>query len=278
MALFDWLSPAKKKAKPEPMSSGLSRMESTRPVAPAKRAAAHGEPAPGTPANRKHERMARRELLYGVVRECMANAGVVSAAYKFKVLSLDPRGRQFLVMIDLSREFAGDSLRLAEIEAMVAQSAKVRYDIMVSAVYWRTNEHVAVGLAGGRQQPLGATSRPAPLNSQPAALESQPGALESNPAPLEAAARATPRFDPLNPDEVEAFKKALAAGVSASKALAATAAEAAQPGNSGAKSFDGAAKQGPQSYTLLTGFEDTELPEADARAPALSATQYGDLR
>jgi hypothetical protein len=284
MALFDWLSPAKKKAKPEPVSSGLSRMESTRPVAPSKRGAAHNEPAQGTPANRKHERMARRELLYGVVRECMANAGVVSAAYKFKVLSLDPRGRQFLVMVDLSRDFAGDSLRLAEIEAMVAQSAKVRYDILVSAVYWRTNEHVAVGLAGGRQQPLGVTSRPAPLTSppaplasQPAALESQPGALDSYPAPLQAAARAAPRFDPLNADEVEAFKKALAAGVNTPTAVIATR-PAAPGGNGKAKAPDAAGKHGPQNYTLLTGFEDTELPESDVRAPALSATQYGDLR
>ena len=31
-----------------------------------------------------------------------------------------------------------------------------------------------------------------------------------------------------------------------------------------------------QSYTLLTGFEDTEMPES-AAVPALSATQYGDL-
>ena len=30
------------------------------------------------------------------------------------------------------------------------------------------------------------------------------------------------------------------------------------------------------SYTLLTGFEDTELPES-AASPALSKTQYGDL-
>jgi hypothetical protein len=298
MALFDWLSPAKRKsAKPEtqPVSSGLSRMEPTRPVTPGKRGApVHHEPAPGTPANRKHERMARRELLYGVVRECMANAGVVSASYKFKVLSLDARGRQFLVMVDLSREYSGDTTRLAEIEAMVAQAAKVRHDIMVTAVYWRANDHVAVGLAGGRPQPLGASSRPAPLNSAPAPLVSSPAPLVSQPVPLAAqvpqskprpqpvvsqpaplqAARGGQRYEPLDADEVAAFKKALAAGVSGAEALAA--AQAHAPASS-AKSFDGNVKHGPQSYTLLTGFEDTELPDTE-RAPALSATQYGDLR
>jgi hypothetical protein len=46
-----------------------------------------------------------------------------------------------------------------------------------------------------------------------------------------------------------------------------------------AKAFDGSAKRGPQSYTLLTGFEDTELPDAiDRRTPPiLSGTQYGDV-
>jgi hypothetical protein len=32
----------------------------------------------------------------------------------------------------------------------------------------------------------------------------------------------------------------------------------------------------PHSYTLLTGFEDTEMAES-ASSPALSSTQYGDL-
>ena len=32
-----------------------------------------------------------------------------------------------------------------------------------------------------------------------------------------------------------------------------------------------------RSYTLLTGYEDTEMVDPDARAPALSTTQYGDL-
>ena len=35
-------------------------------------------------------------------------------------------------------------------------------------------------------------------------------------------------------------------------------------------------KSGPRSYALLTGFEDTEMPES-ASSPALSSTQYGDL-
>src|SRR5438105_11544561 len=120
MSLFSWLFPANKPAKAHAVSSGLSRMEPTRP--------AH-RPPPGRehpagnaqPANRKGERMARRELLYVVVREAMVRAGVLSASYKFKVLSLDGRGRQFLVMIDLARDYGAETSRLAEIEALIAQ-------------------------------------------------------------------------------------------------------------------------------------------------------------
>ena len=142
MSLFSWMFTGRKPAMP-PESSGLSRMEATRP---AKRSADRDAALNNAqPANRKGERMARRELLYAVVRDAMTRAGVLSASYKFKVLSLDARGRQFLVMVDLARNHGGETARLAEIEALIAQGAKARYDIMVSAVYWRMNEHVAVG-------------------------------------------------------------------------------------------------------------------------------------
>jgi hypothetical protein len=268
MSLFSWLFPAQKPAKALADSSGLSRMEATRPVA---RRPGAKEPVAsnGQPANRKNERMARRELLYTVVRESMMRAGVLSASYKFKVLSLDPRGRQFLVMVDLARDYAGETARLAEIEAMVAQGAKSRHDIVVTAVYWRTNEHVAVGDPALR--PVAAAA-----SSQPVALDSQPVALDSEPAPLmPAAAQRTPsRFDPIQPDEVAAFKRALAAGVGGSAAIAAA------TGNShgaSAKAFDGSGRHGPQSYTLLTGFEDTEVVDSEQRVPVLSGTQYGEL-
>jgi hypothetical protein len=275
MSLFNWLSPSKKKpAKPVPDSSGLSRMESTKPYSPAQHAAA--AQANGQPANRKNERMARRELLYAVVREAMVRSGVLSSGYKFKVLSLDARGRQFLVMVDLAAGYGRETASLAEIEALIAQSAKARHDILVTSVYWRMAEHVAVGQPGiAAPQAKAPVSRPAPLEaevSQPAPLFAAPAV--SAPAPLAPqAAPAKPRshFEPIQADEVEAFKKALAAGVSASEAMGTGPAAVA-------RDFDGSAKHGPQSYTLLTGFEDTEMADEDRPMPALSATQYGDLR
>jgi hypothetical protein len=266
MSLFSWLFPAGRPAKAQAESSGLSRMEATRP---AMKRPGDKEPAVanGQPANRKNERMARRELLYAVVREAMMRAGVLSASYKFKVLSLDARGRQFLVMVDLARDNGGETQRLAEIEALIAQAAKSRYDIVVTAVYWRTNEHVAIGNPGFRAQERN-DSHPVPLDSHPVPLDARPSA----PAPAAAQRSA---LEPIQPDEVEAFKRALAAGVVNPAAAAAAAAGVAH--GASAKDFDGAAVHGPRSYTLLTGFEDTEMPDSDMRMPSLSGTQYGDL-
>jgi hypothetical protein len=261
MSLLSWMFPAKKPAtKQLPESSGLSRMEPTRPV---RRGSREIPVDNAQPANRKHERMARRELLYGVVREAMVRAGVLSSAYKFKVLSLDGRGRQFLVMIDLSSDCGVQASQLAEIEAMIAQSAKLRHDILVSAAYWRMSEHVAVG------DPKGPPAQREPL------ADSQPAVLESNPMPLEPKPVTRSRFEPIGADEVTAFKQAIAAGVQNPAATAAAAAGVAH----GAKAvaFDGSTHHGPQSYTLITGFEDTEIADEARAAQVLSGTQYGEL-
>lgn len=257
MSLLNWFSPRKKPA-PEMLSvlpsSGLSRMDSTKPFnAPRQNGTAQ-------PANRKQERMAHRELLYAVVRESMVRAGVLSSSYKFKVLSLDPRGRQFLVMVDLAHGAGRDVARLAEIEAMIAQSAKARYGILVTAVYWRGNEHVAIGdpahpPAGAQRAPRAPMSRPAPLQAEPPLPEPEPVSEHvSRPAELRAA-------PPERVDEVAAFRKALDAGVRGEQALA-----AANVGKSA------------HSYTLLTGFEDTEMADGDGPGEHLSSTQYGTLR
>lgn len=134
--------------------------------------------------------MARRELLYAVLRESMGRAGALSASYKFKVLSLGARGRQSLVMIDLARGHGGETDRLAEIEAMVAQCAKARYDILVTAVYWRMNEHVAAGLPSARPTRT--------MHSRPAAVESQPALSPT--ATATATQRGATRYEPIQAD------------------------------------------------------------------------------
>jgi hypothetical protein len=258
--MFNWFSGKKKQHEQDSVlpSSGLSRLESTKPFNQAR----HGSGGHGQPANRKQERLERREVLYAVVREAMVRAGVLSSNYKFKVLSLDQRGRQFLVMVDLAQGASSDTRRLAEIEAMVAQSAKSRYDILVSAVYWRANDHVAIG------DPAHFTARK-PMISQPAPLEAHSGPAELREAPPERTPRA--KIEPLQAEEVAAFRKALDASVRGEQALAS------------------ASKGAPakQNHALLTGFEDTVMTSRPSKGDAeddddlgehLSGTQYGALR
>lgn len=235
-------------------------------------------PGPEQAAATKNERMERRELLYIVVRDAMVCAGVLSASYKFKVLSLDPRGLQFLVMMDLAREFGGETVRLSEIEALIAQTAKARYNITVTAVYWRINELVATGVVqkgaavpSAHPHQATGTGLRAPDMARPAPSPAPVPARPSMPAPLERPSAAAapvrlvvPRFDPIEADEVVAFKQALAAAAAA-RAPTATAA----PGV--------AQRSGPRRPALSSDFADTVMPEQDSRAQNLSNTQYGEL-
>ncbi len=204
------------------------------------------------PANRgelrKARRHARREQLYVAVREAMTRAGVLAASYKFKVLSLDQRGDQFLVMMDVAHALGRQSDRLAEIEEFVIQTAKARFEIVVTSVYWRSDARTA------------AVTDRAPQTAAVAALPVVPATPDRH-SPLDMPVRKPAlRYEPIQDDEVNAFKQALAAASAAPTSVDAS----------------GKIRTGLHSYTLLTGFEDTEMPES-AAVPALSATQYGDL-
>nr|WP_272550210.1 hypothetical protein [Acidovorax sp. NCPPB 3576] len=184
MSLFSWFNrkPPAPRQRPAVEPSGLLNADATVPLVPGR---GPGKPMPEPPAehaaNRKNERMERRELLYTVVRDAMVRAGVLSAGYKFKVLSLDQRGRQFLVMMDLAREYGGETIRLSEIEALIAQTAKTRFDILVTAVYWRINDHVAVGMPSKGLAPHGVAGPSVP--HVPAAPLARPPAPVHAPRP-----------------------------------------------------------------------------------------------
>lgn len=251
MSLFNWFArKVPKSAEVSEDSSGLGHVDATVPIMPSSRMKVKvAQAATSNAANRKTERLERRELLYGVVRESMTRAGVLAASYKFKVLSLDPRGQQYLVMMDLANQSAGDTNRLAEIEALIAQGAKVRHNIEVTAVYWRVNEHVTTGLSKPRA-PLTSAAPVAPVRPSPVAA----------PAPRPGTARA-PQFEPLQADEVEAFKRALS-----------TASRPAPLAPTGTL-----IKSGRRNPAPPVEFEDTELVEGEDRVSPLSGTQYGDL-
>lgn len=252
MSLFDWFfsKPRERQGTDfvEPLGN-LAMAVRPPPAPPAQRPAA---PILQAMDGRRAMRHARREQLYVAVREAMTRSGVLSATYKFKVLSLDQPGNEFLVMVDLSLDFDGITGQLGAMEALIVQHAKARFGITVPTVYWRMDASIPSSFV--RQAPAKPAAR------TPAAGAAASSGPMATPA---AASHAAVRRDPIEAEEVAAFKQAL---------LAASAqAPAAVAGGGSSKPA-----RSVHSYALLTGFEDTEQTES-AASPGLSKTQYGDL-
>ena len=249
MSLFNWFS-GRSRANKKGDDNDSGRDSRGRSLPAGSRPQHSTPPRPAAdPTNRSEERKvkrhARREQLYIAVRESMTHSGVLSASYKFKVLSLDQRGDQFLVMMDVDQSFGHQADKLAEIENKIVQTAKARFEILVTALYWRINT-------------LGPVGRPKSVATD----DDQTASLHNRADPArQAPKKPASRYEPIQEDEVAAFKQALAA---------------ASAGGPVATDGAGKIRSGPRSYTLLTGFEDTEMPESPA-APVLSNTQYGDL-
>jgi hypothetical protein len=154
-------------------------------------------------------------------------------------------------MMDLAKDASLDSTRLAEIEAALAQAAKAQHDILVTAVYWRVSEHVTVGLSstpvvGESPAPKAGADRPireAPVTPR----DSAPMSLSGN------------RFEPIQEEEVAAFKRALASAISA-------------PIAPNKQVVTRRRNPSPPEE-----FQDTQIVNPEERTSPLSITQYGDL-
>lgn len=253
MTLLSWLFGRKSAAAVGP-TENLSVMmgDETRPLVRGRDGwveppQAHHFSAP-TP---KPEQVENREQLYSVIRESMTRAGVLSASYKFKVLSLDRRGTRFLVMVDVARTAGGDTARLSEIEVLMAQTCKARHGIQVTAVYWRMHDHVAVGVPQRMAAPKAAPAS-VPVATRPRA-----------PAPVVMPVRTRP--DEVAADEVAAFRQALAGGAGADSSIY------RPPARSAASTTASVPRQAP-------GWESDERSGRDTLLPGLGTTQYGDLQ
>ncbi|EHN67716.1 hypothetical protein CTATCC11996_01615 [Comamonas testosteroni ATCC 11996] len=132
--------------------------------------------------------------MYVIVREAMVRVGILSAGYKFKVLSLDSVGQRFVVMVDLAPAYAADAQQQRRIEALIAELARTRMDAGVHAVYWRVN---------GQLQSA----------ASPDFVQTQfDGAVPPMKAPRHApiATHSGRSFEPIDAQEMDAFKQAVA--------------------------------------------------------------------
>jgi len=235
MSLLSWLFPSKPKA------------GARHAAAPAQ---SHAVAAADGP---KGERTQRREHLYLAVRDTMVRSGVLSSGYKFKVLSLDADGRQFLVMLDIAPGYGADTARQAEMEELLMRTAKTRFHVEVTAVYWRLNDALASADRPGSVAPAVAQAPQAPVVRE--APAPPPAVLPVAQPP------AKPDFEPIAPDEVEAVKQALKKAAPPPAVAAPTHSRPPAEGGSAAGS----------------GFAATMIVAQEERASRLGATQYGAL-
>ena len=152
----------------------------------------------GARQTQRRERSARREQLHVIVREAMVRVGILSAGYKFKVLSLDSSGQRFVVMVDLAPAYAADASQQRSIEVLIAELARTRMEAGVHAVYWRGNGQIQAAPVPNFAAPLGvpvAASVPAQRQVPVAAAQS---------------AFIGRAFEPIDSLEMDAFKQAVA--------------------------------------------------------------------
>lgn len=156
--------------------------------APSPTGASAGKPGPHASGLRQ-QRATRREQLFALVRENMIRMGVLSSHYKFKVLTLDPAGEQFIVMVDWQPGALGaDPVFEKQFEAGLQHLLVERQQgFKVKAVYWRG--HVEGGVAA----------------SLPPARAMRP-TLAAAPAP---AAPVAHREEHVSDDELKALQAAL---------------------------------------------------------------------
>lgn len=109
----------------------------------------------------------RRELLFETVRSTLGDSRIMPGSYRFKVMRTDKRGHCYAIMMDMSSAFMdsaqGRHRQLAQIAALLTQNARIRYGLIVTGMYWRTDETLDVAVAAWARPtgPLAPAAEPA---------------------------------------------------------------------------------------------------------------------
>jgi hypothetical protein len=205
MTLLSWLF--RKRSVPAQVGTPqVLAVESTHPVAQqgTRQAANNGgaQPAPGVGLREQFraQSLARRGQLYATLRASLLRVGILEASYKFKVLALDQGARQFLVMIDLASSVQHNPALLMRVEASIAEQAKLRYDLEVPAVYWRTVEQPG---------PIPAASAGSAPETDPVEASRPENAEKKSTPDGVLDGRSRQGHEPIQTEEILAFKRAL---------------------------------------------------------------------
>lgn len=142
-------------------------------------------------------RHGRRDALFDVVREAMLKAGALSSQFKFKVLTLNGAGTQFMVMLTLPPMAPEDLRKIGGVEMDITRLARLKHGISVDGVYWRATEIVTRPIA-----------TPTHLFSSPNLRHSQPNSMSAMLASRLASPESRHPRNPICDDELRALQHA----------------------------------------------------------------------
>lgn len=89
------------------------------------------------------QRDGNKELLYGIMREAMVGAEILSSNYRFQVLTLDPEGLVQKVIIDIAPQYGNLPELVQKLESNIIRRA-VSFGMRVSGLYWRCDPTLAL--------------------------------------------------------------------------------------------------------------------------------------
>ncbi len=148
----------------------------------------------------------RRERLYQSIRETFLSMEVISQMYRFKVMPVDERHHRFIAMIDVAKSFVtgpdSKTKSFAAMEHTMRLNTYKRFGVLIDGIYWRVSEtedqferHSRAGDAAR----AGEFKVPERSNAADKGFSS-------------ATALSRDGFQPISPDEEEAFMEALRLG------------------------------------------------------------------
>lgn len=182
-------------------------------------------PAQGQVRMSLEERMAlRQEMVFEAAKEVMRNHGIPAAGFRLNAVRQDERGHSFAVMVDLLPLYLGRPMdspgEWQAMEAQVALTAKSRYRVKVSHVYWRFEGPINNASSSVSRAPVTMPTAPVPeVHTPPVESKSAASSLFGKKPPAQEDFPDTQiiddraqRFEGVSPEELLAFEEAIRQG------------------------------------------------------------------
>lgn len=159
----------------EPSPPSASRLGATVTRIPA------NSPALGRMVEVARLRDENKDLIYGLMRETMIRAEILSSYYRFQVLTLDPEGLVQKVIVDLAPRYAGNPELLVRLEGLIARKAASLVGMRVAGIYWRNDPALDGDAPTDPQAPVAGDKAGFAILSSDAASRTSTGFEETHP-------------------------------------------------------------------------------------------------